>query len=158
MDWPVCARTCTPLQRILYRAWIMYPVGADSVDQHLGGFDQYWYTLSMSSISSSFPPSLSLSCFPPPPPLSLCLSSSTCYASFKCVSHPLARSRIALFATTFSRPLGRPLFIFFTSFVIFKRAAYICLRGEHVKVTGALVVWVALVRQLHQLPRITSFR
>lgn len=36
--------TCIMAQRILYRVWIMYSVGADSVDQHLDGPDQYWYT------------------------------------------------------------------------------------------------------------------
>lgn len=50
--------TCIMAQRILYRVWIMYSVGADSVDQHLGGPDQYWYT---STYAFPFPPSAPIS-------------------------------------------------------------------------------------------------
>jgi len=84
----MCARTCTSAQRILYRAWIMYSVGADNIDQHLGGFDQYWYTLSTCALPPLSTLSLSLfrSIF-----LNLCVF-CVCNVEHTYVSRPFTRS------------------------------------------------------------------
>lgn len=119
----MCARTCTSAQRILYRAWIMYSVGADSIDQHLGGFDQYWYTLSTCALA----------------PLSRRVSRCMCVSSIQ----PFGEAWSAM-PTWFINDLSASSFLshFLPSrSLVFKRGTLTRLEGP--RVTRTVVAYVA---------------